>query len=169
MNSTNDNHSTPPGNPTTTTADGEAGTEAGAEAVLRAEAGTGGWEDAVRLQRWAAPNHADFYALGCEMVATLHALEDLTRVLGRQVAGYTAAQRARGRQVYDDTRQIDPRYRLAEAGADLGVLGDRLRSAERAANSFWSAVGHIGTEDVTEDTDPDVDIQDGAGDAGVRS
>src|SRR4051794_6771878 len=86
------------------------------EAVTRAEAGVSGWEDAVRLQRWATPDHADFYALAGEIVATLHALDDLARVLRRQVAGY-----ADGRAVYDDTRQRDPRQRLAEVATDLDI------------------------------------------------
>ena len=60
-------------------------------------AGTAAWEDAVRLQRWATADHADFYALAGEMVATLYALDDLAQVLGRQVAGYADTQRARGR------------------------------------------------------------------------
>ncbi len=68
-------------------------------------------------------------------------------MLRRQVAGYAVAQQARGRQVYDDTRQIDPARRLAEAGTDLDLLADRLRSAERAANAFWSGIGHLGVED----------------------
>lgn len=116
-------------------------------AAGRAETGTGAWEDAVRLQRWATSDHADFYALACETVATLHALEDLAVVLRRQVAGYAAAQQARGRQVYDDTRQHDPRHRLTDAATDLDLLADRLRSAERAANAFWSGIGHIGVDD----------------------
>ncbi len=37
--------------------------------------------------------------------------------------------------------------RLAEAGTDLDILADRLLSAERAANAFWSGIGHIGVED----------------------
>jgi hypothetical protein len=116
-------------------------------AVVRAQAGTAGWEDAVRLQRWAVLDHGDFYALAGEMVATLHALEDLAVVLGRQVAGYAHTQRERGRVVYDDTRQHDPRHRLAEAATDLDILADRVRSAERAANAFWSGIGHVGTKD----------------------
>ncbi len=125
----------------------------GDTAAGRAETGTGAWEDAVRLQRWATSDHADFYALACETVATLHALEDLARVLRRQVAGYAAAQQARGRAVYDDTREHDPRRRLAEAETDLEILADRLLSAERAANAFWSGIGHIGVEDTrVEDT-----------------
>ena len=123
--------------------------ERDAQAVRRAEAGTSGWDDACRLQRWATPDHADFYALAGEIVSTLHGLEDLARVLGRQVAGYARAQQNRGQRVYDDTRQKDPQHRLAEAATELDILADRLRSAERAANSFWSTIGHIGVEDVT--------------------
>jgi hypothetical protein len=136
----------------------------GDTAAGRAEAGTAAWEDAVRLQRWATPDHADFYALAPEIVATLHALEDLARVLRRQVAGYVAGQQVRGRAVYDDTRQHDPRRRLAEAATDLDILADRLLSAERAVNTFWSAIGHIGTEDATEDR-----LEQGPGDCAAPS
>lgn len=120
--------------------DNEHGTHDDA-AAQRAEAGTAGWEDAARLQLAATPDHADFYALTGEMVQTLHSLENLARVLQRQVAGY-----AHGRKVYDDTLQRDPRHRLAQAVTDLDILADRLRSAERAANAFWSGIGHIGVE-----------------------
>lgn len=129
-------------------------------AAARAQAGTTRWEDAVRLQRWAVPDHGDFYALAGEMVASLHAFEDLAVVLGRRVAGYAHTQQERGRVVYDDTRQHDPRHRLAEAATDLDILADRLRSAERAANAFWSGIGHVGTEDQPEGS---VDRVDGAG------
>jgi hypothetical protein len=113
----------------------------------RAEAGTTAWEDAVRLQRWATPDHADFYVLAGEMVATLSALDDLAYMVGRQVAGYAAAQQARGRRVYDDTRQIDPMVRLASAVEALAEGREALSVATRSVNEFWSAVGHIGTED----------------------
>jgi hypothetical protein len=108
--------------------------------VRRAEAGTGGWEDAVRLQRWATPDHPDFYALAGEMVATLRALDDLARVLRRQVAGY--AQR---RALYDDTHTVDPQIRLSEAAVELGRLTEYVQAAQSPANRFWSAIGHIGT------------------------
>jgi hypothetical protein len=108
-------------------------------AVERADAGAEAWEDAVRLQRWAAPEHGEFYVLAGELVRTLYALEDLARVLGRQVAGY-----GRGRAVYDDTWQVDPAARLVEAAGELSRLGAALGMAERAASAFWSAIGHIG-------------------------
>ncbi len=110
-------------------------------AVDRAERGTSGWEDAVRLQRWATPNHPDFYALAGEMVATLGALDDLAQVLRRQVGDY-----ARGHRLYDDTREVDPEERLADATAQLTELSTYLQTAQLPANSFWSTVGHIGVE-----------------------
>jgi hypothetical protein len=39
--------------------------------------------------------------------------------------------------------------RLGEAVDTLADARDALSAAMRAANEFWSAVGHIGTEDVT--------------------
>jgi hypothetical protein len=107
----------------------------------RAEAGTAGWEDAVRLQRWATPDHADFYALAGEIVATLHALDDLAQVVRRQVTGY-----GRGRSLYDDTREVDPAERLTEAAVELGRLAEYVQAAQAPANRFWSAIGHIGVE-----------------------
>ena len=118
-----------------------------AEAVQRADAGTGGWEDAVRLQRWATPDHADFYALAGEMVATLRAVDDLARLLHRQVAGYARTQQDRGQVVYDDTRQVDPAERLQTAVIALGELRSGAGTAADWANTFWSAIGHIGTEE----------------------
>ena len=117
-----------------------------AAAVRRAEAGTGGWEDAVRLQRWATPDHADFYALAGEMVATLRALDDLARLLRTQVAGYARTQQDRGQVVYDDTRQVDPAERLQTAVIALGELRSGAGTAADWANTFWSVIGHIGTE-----------------------
>ncbi len=120
--------------------------ELNGSAGRRAEAGTNGWEDVVRLQRWAAPDHADFYVLAGEVVSTLYALEDLARVLGRQVTGYADTQAQRGRLVYDDTREKDPRHRLVAAAAELDDFVDHLWRAERAANAFWSEIGRVGVE-----------------------
>src|SRR5690349_16467763 len=86
-------------------------------AARHAETGTGAWEDAVRLQRWASPDHTDFYTLAGEIVSTLSAMEDFAHVLHRQVAGY-----ARGRRLYDDTHQIEPGARLTDAAAQLAGL-----------------------------------------------
>ena len=117
------------------------GTQDLPHAVTRADAAAEAWEDAVRLQRWAPADHADFYALGCEMVRTLQALDDLARLLGPRVRFY-----GRGRDVYDDTRAIDPTARLADAAAELELLAELLTAAQRPANRFWSAIGHIGVE-----------------------
>ncbi len=113
-----------------------------APAVVRAEQATDAWGDVARLQRWAAPRHADFYALAGELVGTLHAVEDLTRVLAQQVAGYGT-----GRALYDDTRAVDPVARLVQARTQLDAGLDAVRTASSRLNEFWSSVGYIGVED----------------------
>ena len=57
-------------------------------ALRSAEAASTGWAETVEHQQQATPRHADFYALAGEMVATFHALDDLTVVLAAQVGGY---------------------------------------------------------------------------------
>ena len=84
-----------------------------------ADLGATSWVQAVRAQLDAAPDHADFYALAGEMAATLSALQDGANVLRRQVARY-----GEGRDVYDDTRTVDPHARLAEAAELLALLRD---------------------------------------------
>jgi hypothetical protein len=64
-----------------------------------------------------------------DVAATLHALDDLVRVLRGQVAGYVSAQRLRDRTVYDDTGQVDPAQRLQVAVAQL----DEVTRAKRAS------------------------------------
>jgi hypothetical protein len=124
------------------TTDDNTGRDTGeSTAPAHAEQGTAGWEDAVRLQRWATPDYADFYAMAGEIVATLHALDDLTQVLRRQVTGY-----GQGRALYDDTREVDPADRLTEAAVELGRLAEYVQAAQAPANRFWSAIGHIGAE-----------------------
>lgn len=112
-----------------------------APAVVRAEQATDAWGDVARIQRWAAPNHADFYALAGELVGTLHAIEDLARVLAEQVAVYGT-----GRRLYDDTYDIDPAVRLADARAQLDSALGAISSASTRANEFWSTIGHVGVE-----------------------
>src|SRR5690348_18268721 len=100
----------------------DTGPDAGPDSpAVRAQQGTAGWEDAVRLQRWATPDHADFYAVAGEIVATLYALDDLTQVLHRQVSRY-----GQGRRLYDDTHQVDPGVRLEQAAAELAGLRQQL-------------------------------------------
>lgn len=110
-------------------------------APMHAETAALEWQAAVAAQRVAVPDHADFYALAAEIVPTLHALQDLANVLRRQVTGY-----ADGRAVYDDSREVDPVLRLAEAAGQLALLRDRLAAAQEHANGFWSAISHIGIE-----------------------
>jgi hypothetical protein len=135
---------------------GEAGQDTGRDsAVVRAELGSAGWEDAVRLQRWATPDHADFYALAGEIVSTLYALDDLAAVVHRQASRY-----GQGRRLYDDTRQVDPTERLQVAASALQELHLLASSAADRANRFWTAIGHIGVDldapqDATTETDTD--------------
>ncbi|WP_311554038.1 hypothetical protein [Pseudonocardia charpentierae] len=110
-------------------------------ARVAAEEAAERWADVVRLQRWADPDHADFYALAAEIMATLQALDDLAHVLRRQVTGY-----GQGRTLYDDTRQVDPATRLTESTVELGRLVEYLQAAQAPANRFWSAIGHVGVE-----------------------
>lgn len=113
-------------------------------ALVSADAGEQAWADTVRFQRWATPDHADFYALAAAVVPTLYVLEDLANVLRQQVSRY-----AEGRRLYDDTREIDPAVRLADAAERLTSLRDALATAHEQANGFWSAISHIGVEVTT--------------------
>lgn len=110
------------------------------QAVRAAEAGSGEWRSAVVAQRSATPDHGDFYGLAAELVDTLRALESLTGVLARQVAGYGP-----GRVLRDDAGE-QPAARLADAVAHLTRTGQLLARAERAANAYWSAIGHVAVE-----------------------
>jgi hypothetical protein len=112
-----------------------------APAVVRAEQATDAWDDVARLQKWASPNHADFYALAGELVGTLHAVEDLTCVLAGQVAGYGT-----GRTLYDDTHAVDPAARLAEARTQLDAALGAISTASSRLNECWSTIGHVGVE-----------------------
>lgn len=115
-------------------------------AVDRAERGTSAWEDAVRLQRWATPEHGSFYGLAGEIVATLHAIDELAALLHRQVTCYRRDQQEAGEVVYDDTREMDPAERLHVAAIALDEVRGMAAAAEFWANAFWSAISHIGVE-----------------------
>ena len=110
-------------------------------AVRSADAASIGWVETVEHQQDAPPRHADFYDIAADVVATLYALDDLSVVLARQVGGY-----GQGRALYDDTRTVDPADRIAEAVAYLRGMRAGLAATTAAANSFWSAIGHIGVE-----------------------
>lgn len=108
--------------------------------LAAAEAGASEWRAAVAVQRAAKPDHCQFYELAGELLATLRALESMCEVLGRQVAGYGL-----GRVLRDDAGAI-PAVRLADAADELARTRELLATAERTANGFWSAIGHIGVE-----------------------
>ena len=110
-------------------------------AVTHATSGSDAWQFASVAQRHSAPDHGDFYGLAGEVVDTLHALAALCAVLRVQVAGYGA-----GRLLRDDERGHDPALRLVEASGAAEQLQNDLDIAERTANRFWSAVGHIALE-----------------------
>jgi hypothetical protein len=107
-------------------------------AVARAGVGAQQWRAVVHAQQTAVAAHADFYALAAELVDTLRSLDALAGLLARQAAGYGA-----GREIYDD-EDADPAHRLRCAVLALAETRYGLAEAERAANRFWSAVGHIG-------------------------
>ncbi len=110
-------------------------------ALRAAEAAATAWVETVEHQQQATARHADFYTLAGEMVATLCALDDLTVVLARQVDRY-----GEGRNLYDDTRTLDPAARLTEAVECLRYARAAMGRATVAMNAFWSAIGHIGVE-----------------------
>lgn len=110
-----------------------------APAVARAEAASEAWRAAARHQREAVADHADFYALAGEMTTTLRALDDLLRVLRRQISGY-----GDDRCLYDDTGRISAVGRLQEAVSAIEVAQTRLAETDAQVNAFWSAIGHIG-------------------------
>ncbi len=110
-------------------------------ALRSADTAATAWAETVQHQLHAPARHADFYALAGEMVATLYALDDLSVLLIGQVGSY-----GEGRTLYDDTRTVDPAYRLVEAVGCLSAVRAGLASTATAANAFWSAIGHIGVE-----------------------
>lgn len=119
-------------------------------AVQHAQAGADTWRQAVHAQRDATPDHGDFYALAGEMVDTLRCLDSLAGLLIAPVAGYRAAPRGvAGREVYDD-EGTNPAHRLRAAVLALIETRDELSQAERAANRFFSAIGHIGVRHLDE-------------------
>jgi hypothetical protein len=123
---------------TTNTPRGQSADEGRPHAVRRAEEGADAWRQVVHAQRPASPDHTDFYALAGEMVETLRVLDSLAGLMSGQVAGYS-----NGRDVYDDDGGT-PAHRLRAAVLALAETRHGIAVAERAANRFWSAIGHIG-------------------------
>jgi hypothetical protein len=107
-------------------------------AVLHAEKGATAWQAAADYQAGAAPDHAAFYALAGDLVDTLRALSAITWTLAIHTGRYD-----QGREVYDD-ENANPAHRLRAAVIALEEARRRIAQAERAANHYWSAIGHIG-------------------------
>lgn len=114
--------------------------------VRQAEAGAAAWRAVVHAQRSATPMHADFYALARSLAETLAAVRSLAGVLARQVATYGDGLAA-GLRVYDDSRAIDPRERLASASVQAEAIAEALGAAEWATQQFFSAISHSGAEE----------------------
>jgi hypothetical protein len=111
--------------------------------VAAAQTGARWWSTAAtaqRMTRTEALDHAGFYDLAAELVATLRSLEDLADTLAGQVAGYGT-----GRRLRDDTG-ADPAARLGRAVAEATGLRINLAAAVADGERFWSAVGHIGLD-----------------------
>jgi hypothetical protein len=106
-----------------------------------ADAGTAAWQATAGTQSWASSRHEDFYVLAGEITQTLYALDDVAATLARQTESYGI-----GREIYDDTRTANPYARLATAVEHLEQLRGHLHAAQREANGYWSAIGHIGVE-----------------------
>lgn len=107
-------------------------------AAQYAATGAQAWRAVVHAQQAAEPGHADFYALAGELVDTLRSLDALVGVLTRQTGTYGL-----GREVYDD-ENANPAHRLRSAVLALVQARHDLSEAERSANRFFSAIGHIG-------------------------
>ena len=108
----------------------------------RAEAGTAAWEDAVRLQRRATPDHADFYALAGELVRRC-ALDDLTRCCaGRSPATPRPSGTGAARSTTTPARST---RRCGCPAVEASWTASAPPGRRARANPFWSAIGHIGT------------------------
>lgn len=125
---------------------GSGGDDGRSPVVRSAERGAHAWRTAVHEQRSAELDHSDFYALAAELVDTLRVVEEVLCDLAVRADLYADAVPA-GQRVYDDTRTVDPRTRLAEAAGALRAAVRPLRSAEAGVDRYWSAVGHIGVQD----------------------
>lgn len=122
-------------------------------AVRRAEDGSAAWRSVVHALQANPADHTDLYSLAGELVDTLATVSSLARLLARQVGRYPAAVAAAGALLYDDSRDtqtpVAPGERLAAAVIELERMAAAASTATGAANGFWSAIGHIGTEEHT--------------------
>lgn len=104
-------------------------------AVRSAKAGTEAWRAAARQQLPAQLDHADLYDLGDELAFTLSALQIVMCDLAAR-AGVYANDIPAGHRLFDDTRTVDPRARLAEAAAALRSAVHPLRSVSVEVTLF---------------------------------
>lgn len=109
-------------------------------AVELAGAARDSWEEAVRVERTADPDHGEWYSIGGELLGTLRAVEDMTRLLSQRITRY-----GDDRILRDDEGQ-DPEQRITEAVEELAALSGHLWAAGESANVFWSAIGHVAVE-----------------------
>jgi myo-inositol catabolism protein IolC len=112
-------------------------------AVRHAERAADAWQAALAAQRTAVPDHAAFYALAAEVVATLRHLDGLCELLTQQVAGYAHAVCEDGGVLCDDEQGHDPGERIGIASSWAAQTRRLIGQAERAGNRFWSEIGHI--------------------------
>ena len=123
-------------------------------ALTAAEAGARWWDLAVRTHRATTAHgvdHGDLYGLAGELVATLRVLDELAGVVSRQAERY-----GEGRVLRDDAG-ADPAERLVEAASAANHVRAALDAASRAANDYWSAIGHIGLALDPSDNESDLD------------
>ena len=88
--------------------------------------------------------HEDFYRWGWALSELTGTVEEVARMLGRQVSAYG------DRRVLRDDEGGDPYARLAAARAHLDEAGAALSAANMSVRAYHSAVGHIAVE-----VDPD--------------
>lgn len=98
------------------------------------------WEEAVRIERTADPEHGAWYTIAGEMVGTLRALQSMTTLIADRLASYDEDR------ILRDDEGHEPAARLDECNARLTELEAILGSADSAADAFWSSVGHVGVE-----------------------
>lgn len=77
------------------------------------------WTLVEQLQDQLEPDHEDFAAYAAQVVTTLQALQDLTRVLETQVRGYPR------NRILADAQGRDPAYRIIDSVAQTAHLARR--------------------------------------------
>lgn len=101
---------------------------------------TDGLRAVVRKQQQGDPSHEGFYTWGWALSELTANLQDVARLLGRQVSAYGSTR------VLRDDEGSDPYRRLTEARRHLDAVVAGLGAANDAARLYHSAVGHIAVE-----------------------